>query len=113
MRTNQGELKIVPVGGAKGIRLPKWLMEECNFSGVVKFTITKEGDLLLQHGEEVEYEDPFQEWAEEVERQGGLKDYEIIPDVPNQRLLEDWEWPEEDYDREDPIIINIVEDELE
>lgn len=108
MRARQGELKIIQMGASKGIRLPKWLMEECHFSGVVQFTIASDGSLVLAP---VPQKDKYDLWAEKVDKAGGVTDHEVIPDEMDSILWEDLDWPESEYHRTEPVILELAEDQ--
>lgn len=78
--------KLIAIGNSKGVRLPKAIVEQCNFGADIEMEVIEEGLLLRPRKRR-----PRQGWSEairaEIERGGELND--LDPDW--ERLGTDWD----------------------
>src|SRR5947209_8318367 len=90
------EGKIIQIGSSKGVRIPKKILDKCNFNGgPVSFTLTEAGDLILSRPKE---EDPHQGWEEAVDQllTSGEDGREELIEIDDQAFdQEEWDWPME------------------
>lgn len=81
MRTN-----IIRIGNSKGIRLPKSILEQCQFKDIVEIEV--EGNALIVHP----IETPRSNWTQSFAKMAAQKDDELIDQ--DTKLATEWDQSE-------------------
>jgi antitoxin MazE len=78
---------IIPIGNSKGIRIPKAVLEQCNFSKDVSLEV--KGDCLITKPLKRK---PRAEWEKYFENMSKNKEDKLIIEDQLEIAMEDWEW---------------------
>ena len=77
---------VVRIGNSKGIRLPAYILKECNITDMVEMEI-KDGKIII-----IPIEQPRKGWDEKFKEMHKSGDDKVILDENPDTNLEDWEW---------------------
>lgn len=80
------KMPIIQIGGSKGIRIPKKILEECHITDSVTATV-EDGRIIL-----VPEAKPRQGWAEAAKKMRKAKEDALLIDDRLDLHLEEWEW---------------------
>ncbi|HBO96476.1 MAG TPA: AbrB/MazE/SpoVT family DNA-binding domain-containing protein [Candidatus Omnitrophica bacterium] len=78
---------IIPVGNSKGIRIPKFVLEQCHIKNAVELEV-KGCNIIIRpsRGE------PREGWEEAFVKMAEAGDDHILMDDNLDLLMENWEW---------------------
>ncbi|MCE2928059.1 MAG: hypothetical protein LW817_00325 [Candidatus Caenarcaniphilales bacterium] len=79
------DLSLINIGNSKGIRLPRAIIEACEFGDVINAQLLK-GKLILSSAKK-----PREGWAQAF-KSSNSKPKELIDESANEFDKEDWTW---------------------
>ncbi len=81
------DLKLIQIGGSKGIRIPKAVLEQCKVKSDLELTVVDETIILKP---KVEARTGWAEAAKKMNSEGD--DAELLPDVFSDEDMDDIPW---------------------
>lgn len=90
------ETDIIKIGNSKGIRIPKAILEQCGFNGVINMRVDGDKLVLFKPKRKVR-----EGWAEAIKldiKKHGIPEL-ILPEgsIVNEFDKTEWTWPEKDH----------------
>jgi antitoxin MazE len=80
------KIPVIRIGGSKGIRIPKKILEECNITSSV-IALVENGEITLKPERK-----PRQGWAESAKKIHQQKEDKLLIDDTLDLHPEEWEW---------------------